>query len=101
MFSHYVHHLECSGSLKGHQTLMVHECLTVVAALGRYHQWQRRVSHQDQDNSDWRQVPVIPKDDFRHKYSPALTLLGNAQTRHMPTLNYSDVAMTMCISAGS
>ena len=24
-------------------------------------------------------VPVVPKDDFRHKYSPALTLLGNAQ----------------------
>ena len=27
MFSHYVHQLECSGSLKGHRTLMVHECL--------------------------------------------------------------------------
>ena len=24
-------------------------------------------------------VPVIPKDDFQHKYSPALCLLGNAQ----------------------
>ena len=24
-------------------------------------------------------VPVIPKGDFRHKYSPALTLLGNTQ----------------------
>ena len=37
MFFHYVNHLECSDSLKGHQTLMVHECLTVAAALGQYH----------------------------------------------------------------
>ena len=79
MFSHYVNHLECTGSLEGHRTLMVHECLVVAAALGRYHRWQRRVSHQDRDTHDWTKVPVIPKDDFRHKYSPALTLLGNAQ----------------------
>ena len=25
-FSHYVNHLECTSSLKGHRTLMVHEC---------------------------------------------------------------------------
>ena len=79
MFSHYVNHLECTGSLEGHRTLMVHECLVVAAALGRYHHWQCRVSHQDRDNCDWTKVPVIPKDDFRHKYSPALTLLGNTQ----------------------
>ena len=79
MFSHYVNHLECTSSLKGHRTLMVRECLVVAAALGRYHRWQRRVSHQDQDTHDWMKVLVIPKDDFRHKYSPALTLLGNAQ----------------------
>ena len=79
MFSHYVHHLEWTGSLQGHRTLMVHECLMVAAALRRYDRWQCRVSHQDQDNFDWRQVPVVQKDDFRHKYSPALTLLGNAQ----------------------
>ena len=41
MFSHYVNHLECTGSLEGHRTLMVHECLVVAAALGRYHRWQR------------------------------------------------------------
>ena len=79
MFSHYVNHLECTGSLKGHQTLMVYECLVVAAALGRYHHWQRRVSPQDRDTHDWIKVPAIPKGDFQHKYSPALTLLGNAQ----------------------
>ena len=79
MFSHYVNHLECTGSLEGHRTLMVHECLVVAAALGRYHRWQRRVSHQDRDTYDWTKVPVVPKDDFWHKYSPALALLGNEQ----------------------
>ena len=79
MFSHYVNHLECTGSLEGHRTLMVYECLVVAAALGRYHCWQHRVSPQDRDTHDWIKVPVVPKDDFRHKYSPALTLLGNAQ----------------------
>ena len=39
MFSHHVHLLENSGSLEGHRTLMVHECLNVAAALGHYHQW--------------------------------------------------------------
>ena len=79
MFSHYVNHLECTGSLEGHRTLMVYECLVVAAALGRYHRWQRRASHQDRDTYDWTKVPVVPKDDFQHKYSPALDLLGNAQ----------------------
>ena len=80
MFSHYMHQLESSGSLKGHRTLMVHECLQVVAALGRYHRWQRWVSHHEKnENADWNKVPAVAKDDFRHKYSPALTLLGNAQ----------------------
>ena len=80
MFSHYVHQLESSGSLEGHRTLMVHECLQVAAALGRYHQWQCRVSHQEKsENTDWSKVLAVAKDDFRHKYSLALTLLGNAQ----------------------
>ena len=79
MFSHYVNHLECTGSLEGHWTLMVYECLVVAGALGQYHRWQRRVSPQDQDTNDWIKVPVIPKGDFRLKYSPALTLLGNTQ----------------------
>ena len=79
MFSHYVHQLESSGSLEGHWTLIVHECLMVAAALGWYHRWQCQVSHQDRENSDWNKVPAMAKDDFRHKYSPALTLLGSAQ----------------------
>ena len=79
MFSHYVNHLECTGSLEGHQTLMVYECLVVAAALGWYHHWQHRVNPQDWDTHDWMKVPVVPKYDFWHKYSPALTLLGNAQ----------------------
>ena len=70
---------ECTGSLEGHWTLMVYECLVVAAALGRYHLWQHRASHQDRDTYDWTKVPVVPKDDFRHKYSLALDLLGNAQ----------------------
>ena len=60
-------------------TLMVYECLVVAAALGRYHRWQRRVSPQDRDTNDWIKVPVVPKGDFQLMYSPALTLLGNAQ----------------------
>ena len=80
MFSHYMHQLESSGSLEGHQTLMVHECLQVAAALGWYHQWQHQVSHQEKsENTDWNKVPAVAKDDFQHKYSVALTLLGNAK----------------------
>ena len=51
----------------------------VAAALGWYHQWQCRVSHRDRGNSDWNKVLAVAKDDFRHKYSPALTLLGSTQ----------------------
>ena len=80
MFSHYMHHLESSRSLEGHQTLMEHECLQVAAALGQYHWWQCQVSHQEKsENTNWNKVPAVPKDDFQHKYSPALTLLGNTQ----------------------
>ena len=81
MFSHFVHQLENSGSLEGHWILIVHECLQVAAALGRYHRWQRRVNLQEisSENADWNKIPKVTKDDFRHKYSPAPTLLGNAQ----------------------
>ena len=80
MFSHYMHQLESSGSLEGHWTLMVHKCLQVAAALGQYHRWQRRVSHQEKsENANWNKVLAVAKDNFRHKYSPALTLLGSAQ----------------------
>ena len=59
---------------------MAHECLQVAAALGRYHQWQCRVSHQEKsENADWNKVPAVAKDDFQHKYSSALMLLGNTQ----------------------
>ena len=64
MFSHYVQQLESSGSLEGHWTLIVHECLMVAAALGRYHWWQCQVSHQDCENSDWNKVPAISKDSL-------------------------------------
>ena len=36
MFSHYINHLENTGALEGHQTLMVHEYLTVASALGHF-----------------------------------------------------------------
>ena len=80
MFSHYVHQLENSGAIEGHWTLIVHKCLQVVAALGWYHWWQRWVGHQERgENFDWNKVPAVAKDDFRYKYSTALTLLGNTQ----------------------
>ena len=81
MFSHFVHQPENSRSLEGHQTLIVHECLQVVATLGQYHHWQHQVNLQEisSENADWNKIPKVAKDDFQHKYSPALTLLGNAQ----------------------
>ena len=81
MFSHFVHQLENSGSVEGHRTLIVHECLQVAAALGRYHRWQHRANLQEvsSKNADWNKTPTVAKGDFRFKYSSALTLLGNAQ----------------------
>ena len=81
MFSHFVHQLENSGSLKGHRILIVHECLQIAAALGRYHRWQCWVNLQEisSENADWNKIPKVAKDDFRHKYSPAVTFLGNTQ----------------------
>ena len=80
MFSHHVHLLENSGSLEGHQTLMVHECFKVAAALGHYHWWQCWVSPQEKsENTDWNVVLPVTKNDLRHKYCPALMLLGSAQ----------------------
>ena len=29
-------------------------------------------------NANWNKIPKVAKDDFQYKYSPALTLLGNA-----------------------
>ena len=79
MFSHYINHLESSGALEGHWTLMEHECLTVAATLGHFHCWQRWVEPEDRDKLNWEKVPTVSVGDFRHKYSPALVLLGNAQ----------------------
>ena len=81
MFSHFVHQLENSGSVEGHRTVIVHECLQVAAALGRYHRWQCRANLQEvsSKNADWNKIPTVAKGDFRLKYSSALTLLGNAQ----------------------
>ena len=81
MFSHFVNQLENSGSVKGHRTVIVHECLQVVAALSRYHRWQCRVNLQEisSENANWNKIPTVAKGDYRFKYSPALTLLGNTQ----------------------
>ena len=59
MFSHYINHLENTRVLEGHQTLMVHECLTVASALGHFHRWQRRVEPGDRDKQEWAKVPVV------------------------------------------
>ena len=66
MFSHYMHQLENSGSLEGHRTLIVHECLQVAATLGRNHRWQCRVNLQEtsSENADWNKIPTVAKDDF-------------------------------------
>ena len=79
MFSHYINHIENTGSLEGHQTLMAHECLTVAATLGHFHRWQRQVEPAGRDKPDWMKVLTISAGDFRYKYSPTLDLLGNAQ----------------------
>ena len=79
MFSHLVHQLENSGSVEGHRTLIVHECLQVAGALGRYHRWQCRTNLQEASSTDWNKIPPVAKNDFRYKYSPVLTLLGNTQ----------------------
>ena len=75
MFSHYVNHLEVSGALEGHRTLMVHECLTVAATLVCYHRWIRQVEPEDWDKPYWMRAPAIGLGDFRHKFSSALVLL--------------------------
>ena len=52
-----------------------------MAALSRYHHWQCWVNLQEisSENANWNKIPTVTKDDFRRKYSPALTLLGNTQ----------------------
>ena len=102
MFSHFVDNFENTGSLEGHRTLVVHECLTVAHKLGKFHQWQRRVVPEDRDKENWNvEVEQGPK-DFRYKYSTALELLGTAQS---PTFAHPDSlvdATTMCTTkAGS
>ena len=79
MFSHYINHIENTGSLEGHRMLMAHECLMVAVTLGRFHCWQRWVEPAGRDKPNWMKVPTISAGDFRYKYSPALDLLGNAQ----------------------
>ena len=79
MFSHYINHIENTGSMEGHRTLMAHECLTVAATLGHFHHWQRWVEPAGRDKPDWMKVLTISVGDFRYKYSPMLDLLGNTQ----------------------
>ena len=79
MFSHLVHQLENSGSVEGHRTLIVHECLKVGGALSHYHRWQCWTNLQEASSTNWNRILAVAKNDFPYKYSPALTLLGNAQ----------------------
>ena len=79
MFSHYINHLENTGALEGHWTLMVHECLTIASTLGCFHRWQRWVEPGDRDKPEWTKVPVVNKGDFCYKYSMALILMGSVQ----------------------
>ena len=54
------------------KTFIVHECLQVAAALGRYHCWQCRVNLQEisSKNADWNKIPTVAKGNYRFKYSP-------------------------------
>ena len=79
IFSHYINHIENTRFLEGHWMLMAHECLMVVATLGRFHHWQRQAKPAGRDKPDWMKAPTLSAGDFRYKYSPALDLLGNAQ----------------------
>ena len=79
MFSHYINHLENTGTLEGHWTLMVHECLTIASTLGCFHRWQRQMEPGDRDKQEWAKVPVVNRGDFRYKYSTMLILMGSVQ----------------------
>ena len=79
MFSHLVHQLENSRSFEGHWTLIVHKCLQVAGAPSRYHRWQCWANLQEASSTNWNKILAVAKNDFRYKYSPALTLLGKAQ----------------------
>ena len=93
MFSHYINHLENTGPLEGHWTLMVHECLTIASALGHFHWWQRQVEPGDRDKPEWAKVLVVNKGDFCYKYSTVLILMGSM---HHPA--YSHPKMLGCCS---
>ena len=86
MFSHHVGSLENSGSMEGHWMLVVHECLTVASALGRYYRWECRIEPEDWDNPDWEPVPDVTDNNFQHKYSSTLQLLGLS---HHPAFTHS------------
>ena len=78
MFSHHVGSLENSRSMEGHWMLVVHECLIVASALGWYHWWECQVKPEDWDNPDWEPVSDVPGNNFWHKYSSTLQLLGSS-----------------------
>ena len=91
MFSHYINHLENTGALEGHWTLMVHECLTMEATLGCFHRWQRCAEPGDRDRPDWNKILVPSRNDYCYKYSPALVLLGSIQHGFCPPKNVGPV----------
>ena len=100
MFSHSVDNFENTGSLEGHRTLVIHECLTVAHKLGKFHRWQRRVAPENRDKENWNvEVEPGPK-DFRYKYSTALELLGTAMALTYVHPDFLAIATTMFITKG-
>ena len=97
MFSHYVHQLENSGSLKGHQTLIVHECLQVAAALSQYHR-SRRSSVRMPTGTRYQQLPRTISDTSTVWHSCSWVRL---KTQCSPTLNSSDAVTTTSIIMSS
>ena len=103
MFSHSVHQLEKSGSLEGHQTHIVHECLQVAAAFGWYHRWQCRVNLHEifGENADWNvKNQRLPRMIFNTSTVRCSHSWVMPKTRRLPTLNSSDAVTTMSTSMG-
>ena len=96
MFSHFVHQLENSGSLEGHRTLIVHECLQVAPlSAGRIVGNAGSIS---------RRSPVRMPTGTRYQRSPR-TISGTStvrrshswvtlKIRRSPTRNSLDIVMT-------
>ena len=93
MFSHHVHQLENSGSLEGHRTLIVHECLQVGRPLsasttvGNAGSISRRSPVRMPTGTRYQQSPRTISDTSTVWHSHSWVML---KTQRSPTLNSLD-----------